>query len=72
MVVEGPAHYKWAGDDVQCGQAHAWVRKELLKTLPCKCTKCGNCAETQFDFGGACSWAGEIGNHYCDKWSKRV
>ena len=33
---------------------------------------CGNCAETQFDFRGACSYAGEIGNHYCDMWSERV
>ena len=32
---------------------------------------CGNCAETQFDFGGACPYAGEIGNHYCDMWSER-
>jgi len=34
---------------------------------------CGNCAETQGeDFGGACYYAGEIGNHYCDMWRGRV
>ena len=31
---------------------------------------CGNCIETQRDdFGGACYYAGEIGNHYCDMWA---
>jgi hypothetical protein len=41
-------------------------------TIPRKDRKCcGNCAETQFHFGGACSYAGEIGNHYCDMWAPR-
>ena len=28
---------------------------------------CGNCAESDC---GWCFYAGEIGNHYCDKWSE--
>jgi hypothetical protein len=41
-------------------------------TIPRKDGKCcGNCIETQGDFQGACTYAGEIGNHYCDMWSWR-
>jgi len=52
---------------------HHEVVKINYTTIPRKDGKnCGNCIETQGeDFGGACSWAGEIGNHYCDKWEKR-
>jgi hypothetical protein len=45
-------------------------------TIPRKDGKnCGNCIETERpDFGGACSYAGEIGigNHYCDMWSSQT
>jgi hypothetical protein len=37
----GENHYAWKGDAVQRGQAHAWVRKELLKTKPLVCEICG-------------------------------
>ena len=43
-------------------------------TIPRKDGKnCGNCIETEGPyFGGACSYAGEIGNHYCDMWSPQT
>jgi hypothetical protein len=42
MVASGKDHCAWIGDDVQKGQLHAWVRKELLKMMPLICTKCGS------------------------------
>jgi ribonuclease HI len=55
-------------------EAQAEINKVInYTTIPREDGKnCGNCAETQFDFGGACGYAGEIGNHYCDMWSQRT
>lgn len=41
-TAKGSAHYNWKGDAVQHGQLHAWLRVEMRKVLPLKCTKCGS------------------------------
>ena len=41
-VASGADHYAWKGDLVQRGQAHAWVKKEMLKTKPLVCEECGS------------------------------
>lgn len=38
----GKESCNWKGDRVQYRQAHAWVRKEMLKTSNPICSKCGS------------------------------
>lgn len=38
----GEQHHKWKGDDAGITAIHLWIRKQLLKTLPLKCTECGS------------------------------
>lgn len=37
----GEQSFNWKGDSVQYRQAHAWVRKEMLKISNPICSKCG-------------------------------
>jgi hypothetical protein len=47
MVASGKNHYKWRGDSVTIGQLHAWLRKEMLKTKPLVCERCGGTSHVQ-------------------------